>query len=89
MYEKYIQIRIKDKDFSDAIYFTESEFAKLKEKEIQKMVSDRKTAWENKVVEMSNYEPTEEDLIAERERLQEQMAEVDSVLAIKTKSDGR
>lgn len=67
--DTFIQVRIKDKDLQDAIYYTESEWKALKEADLDKAKADRIQAHKDKVKAMSEAPPkkskdySEEDLI--------------------------
>jgi len=86
MTEKYIQIRIKEDtkhgQFRDALYFTEEEYDKLSEQDLQAKIDERVNNW---VAIMDKpyvpYVPTEEELLLVKEEKLRELQEVEKKLA--------
>lgn len=96
MITKRIQILIKEKtefgEFNDALYFSEEEFAKISEEDVQVKVDERVTnyvAQRQEIKDKPPKEPTEEEqiaykesLLSEKERIESELQIVDSKLSV-------
>lgn len=66
--------------YSDSLYFTPEDYETLLPEQLEAMKEERVNRWvtmmDNRVV----HEPTEEDLLREKERLEEELAELNARL---------
>jgi hypothetical protein len=76
----FIQVRISEStvlgQFNDSLYFTPNEFVKITDKDIQGKITERVDNWVNFINEQKNkpvVQPTEEELIRQKEDLESQI----------------
>lgn len=78
----FIQVRFKEStvvgEYSDALYFTQAEYASKQQSEIDSLKQARTTNWVNVVKNPPPFvEPTKAELQAQKAELQKQIAELD------------
>jgi hypothetical protein len=82
VFKKQVDVKGQKIDYCDAFYFTQEDYAKLDEKTLQGMKDERVAGWKTQLENPPPaYEPTEADLVKEKEAIEAQVAELQTRLS--------